>query len=67
MIDSAYCVNEYLVEKGYAMQSRPGTVDGEWNMYLAACLLLSVGLFLSALTGLVLLLVSLFRCLRYSF
>ena len=47
LIDSAYCVNEYLVEKGYAASSRPGTEDS-WNGYLVACLLLSFGLFAAA-------------------
>ena len=47
LIDSAYSVNEYLVEKGYAASSRPGTEDS-WNGYLVACLLLSFGLFAAA-------------------
>jgi hypothetical protein len=51
LIDSAYILNEYLVEKGYAS----GTRDGEWNIWLVACLLISVLLFSVAITGIVLL------------
>jgi len=50
LIDSAYCVNEFLVEKGYAQAARPGTEEA-WNMYLVACLCLSFGLFAAAMTG----------------
>eukprot|EP00615_Pteridomonas_danica_P014847 CAMPEP_0114386736 /NCGR_PEP_ID=MMETSP0102-20121206/6810_1 /TAXON_ID=38822 ORGANISM="Pteridomonas danica, Strain PT" /NCGR_SAMPLE_ID=MMETSP0102 /ASSEMBLY_ACC=CAM_ASM_000212 /LENGTH=488 /DNA_ID=CAMNT_0001543641 /DNA_START=34 /DNA_END=1497 /DNA_ORIENTATION=+ len=57
LIDSAYCLNEYLVEKGYASADRPGTEDGAWNFWLVACLLLSIFLFAVAITGIVLLLV----------
>ena len=44
LVDSAYCLNEYLVGRGYALSSRPGTEDG-WNSYLVACLLLSLTVF----------------------
>mmetsp|Transcript_59837 Transcript_59837/g.120098 ORF Transcript_59837/g.120098 Transcript_59837/m.120098 type:complete len:435 (+) Transcript_59837:53-1357(+) len=56
LIDSAYCVNEFLVEKGYRLQNGSSS-EGEWNVYLVACLVLSLGLFASAVTGIVLLLV----------
>lgn len=56
LIDSAYSLNEYLVEKGYASADRPGTTD-EWNSWLVLCLALSVFLYAVAITGIVLLLV----------
>jgi len=56
LIDSAYSVNEFLVDKGYAAATAAGS-SGGLNCWLVACLALSVGLFCAALTGLVLLFV----------
>jgi hypothetical protein len=61
LIDSAYCINEFLVAKGYASADRPGTEDS-WNNYLAACLFLSLATFAGAITGLVLLFVYFTGC-----
>lgn len=60
LIDSAYSVNEYLVEKGYAEQM-PGD-DAAWNEWLVACLVLSVGIFAAAVVGTVLLFVYFTGC-----
>mmetsp|Transcript_18730 Transcript_18730/g.28272 ORF Transcript_18730/g.28272 Transcript_18730/m.28272 type:complete len:514 (-) Transcript_18730:167-1708(-) len=56
LIDTAYGVNEFLVDRGYAAATRQGA-EGGLNAWLIGCLLLSLGLFAAALTGLVLMFV----------
>ena len=51
--DTAYSVNEYLADRGYAEQAATGS-EG-LNKWLMALLVLSVGLFAGAITGLALL------------